>query len=446
MDRAPASIAGRGIVRQILRWLIGSLPLIVMALVLAGLAWFVALEQADPTIERTYPQPMSVSVTGSGEDLLIVGTFDERVQVTLRTTQSVWDSLEREDFDVTADVSSLGPGVHEVPVNVSLDEDPSEILSVEPERVVVELDSRASRIVDVQVEVEGTPAVGYVSRPRIVQPRDVTVQGPTSYVTRVVEAFTTLSIEGAQESVEESLSVRPRDSEGDSVPYVSLTPDSVDVRVPIEPSGYHSTLAVKAVLTGEVASGYRITDITIDPPTVTIFGNPADLAALEEGFIETKPINVAGAQQDVTVRPGLGVPPKVTVVPGQQVRVQVLIEAIQSSLTITSTPEVQGLESGFTVTLSPEVVQVVLNGPLPRLESLAPDDVRVILDLFELPIGTHQIEPEIIAPEEVTPQSVIPATIQVKIAEAPTPTAPPRSTISPTVTATITSTNVITNQ
>ncbi len=429
-----------------MRWLISNLPLMLMAVILATLAWFVALEQADPTIARTYAQPIAVSVAGTAEDMMMVGTFDERVQITLRTTQSVWDSLEAEDFEVRADLTGLDPGVHEVPVDVNLDKEPSKVLNVEPETVVVELDSRANRIVPVQIAVEGEPAVGYVSRAKIVQPRDVTVQGPTSYVTRVVGAFAALSIEGAQESVADTLSVRPRDSAGDTVPYVSLTPDAVDVRIPIRPSGYHSTLAVKAVLTGEVSSGYRITDIAIDPPTVTIFGNPADLAALEEGFIETKPINVAGAQQDVIVRPGLGVPPKVTVVPGQQVEVQVLIEAIQSSLTITSTPELQGLEPSYTATLSPGIVQVVLNGPLPRLETLRADDVRVVLDLFELPEGVHQIEPEVIAPEEIMPQSVIPATIQVKIAEAPTPTAIPKSTITSTVTATITSTTTITDQ
>jgi YbbR domain-containing protein len=417
-----------------------------MALILAALAWFVALEQADPTVERTYPQSIPVSVAEPAEDLLMVGTFDERVQIKLRTTQTVWESLEVEDFEVTADLTGLGPGAHEVPLEISFDKEPAEILAVTPQTVVVELDSRTNRIVPVRIEVEGEPAVGYVSRTRRIQPRDVTVKGPTSYVTRVVEAFAALSIEGAQQSAEETLSVQPLDSEGDTVPYVSLTPDAVDVRITIEPSGYHSTLAVKAVLTGEVASGYRITDISIDPPTVMIFGNPADLAAIEEGFIETKPINVAGAQKDVVVRPGLGVPPKVTVVPGQQVEVEISVEAIESSLTITSTPEVQGLGPTYTATLSPDVVQVVLNGPLPRLESLRPEDVRVVLDLFDLPVGTHQIEPEVIAPEEITPQSLIPATIQVKISEAPTPTPLPEPTITSTATATITSTRTITGQ
>lgn len=431
---------------QAVRWLIGNLPLMLMALFLATLAWFVALEQADPTIERGYPQSIPVSIAGLPEDLVVVGSFEERVQVTLRTTESVFQALEVEDFEATADVSGLGPGEHEVPVEIAMEEEPSTLLSVTPDAVVVELDSQANRIVPVRVQTEGTPSVGYVARAIQLQPRDVTVKGPTSYVTQVVDAFATLSIEDAEDDVQDVLSLRPRDSAGDSVPYISLTPDNVDVRIPIEPSGYHSTLAVRAVLTGEVASGYRITDIAIDPPTVTVFGDPADLAALEEGFIETKPINVADAQQDVVVRPGLGIPPQVAVVPGQQVEVRVSVEAIQSSLTITSTPEVQGLEPGYTVTLSPDVVQVVLNGPLPRLDSLGPDDVRIVLDVFDLPIGTHQIEPEVIAPEAITAQSVIPATIQVRIAEIPPATTVPGSTITSTITATITSTRTITGQ
>lgn len=432
--------------KEALRWLISNIPLILMALILAALAWFVALEQADPTVERTFPQPIPISMTGLDEDLLIVGNFQERVQVTIQTTRSVWDALEVEDFEAVADLSGLSPGVHEVPVQIDLDQEPSRILAREPETIVVELDSRASQVVPVRVEVTGEPAVGYVTRARTVEPRDVTVSGPTSYVTQVVEAFAAVSIDGADEDLEETLSVRPRNSAGETVPYVSLNPEAVELLIPVAPSGYHDTLSVKAVLTGEVASGYRITDIAIDPPTVTVFGNPADLAALEEGFIETKPVNVAGAQQDVVVRPGLTVPPKVSVVPGQQVEVRVSIEAIQSSLTITSTPEIQGLEPGYTATVSPDTVQVVLNGPLPILESLERDDVRVVLDLFDLPRGTHQVEPEVVTPEEITPQSIIPATIQVRIAEIPTPTATPESTVTSTVTATITSTRTITGR
>jgi YbbR domain-containing protein len=428
------------------RWLLTNLPLMVMAVVLAGLAWFVALDNADPTLERRFNQPISIDFSEPPDDMLIVEQSDEYVQITVRTTQSVWDSLESTDFDVRVDLQAAEVGVQELPVTVQLEKQPSRIISVEPTSVIVQADSRGSRIVPIRVAIEGKPALGYIPRAQVLDPRDVTVKGPASYVTRVVEAFAAISIEDAQEDFDQTVTVRPRDSNGASVPNVSLTPNSVDVLIPIEPSGYHSTLAVKAVLTGEVTSGYRVTDISIDPPTVTVFGNPDDLAALEQGFIETNPVNVSGAQDDVTVRPGLGVPPKVSVVPGEEVEVRVLIAAIESSVTITSTPLIQGLEPGYTVTVSPDIVQLILSGPLPKLESLRSGDVRVVLDLFEYPLGTHQIVPEIVAPDDIVPQSLIPETVQVRIADMPTPTPQVQSTISATLTATTPSTTVVTDQ
>jgi hypothetical protein len=96
--------------------------------------------------------------------------------------------------------------------------------------------------------------------------------------------------------------------------------------------------------------------------------------------------------------------------------------------------------------VSPEIVEVILSGPLPKLESLGPDDVRVVLSLFEYPLGTHQILPEVITPEDIESQSLIPETVQVRISETPTPTPQVGSTITATVTATITSTTTITDQ
>jgi len=62
---------------------------------------------------------------------------------------------------------------------------------------------------------------------------------------------------------------------------------------------------------------------------------------------------------------------------------------------------------------------------MPLLETLEADDVRVVLDLFGLPLGIHQIEPQVsqvVVPEGITAQSILPATIQVAISTWPTPT------------------------
>jgi YbbR domain-containing protein len=193
------------------------------------------------------------------------------------------------------------------------------------------------------------------------------------------------------------------------------------VRIPIELSIRYRPLVVKVVLTGEYAPGHRITEISVDPSSVTVFGAPGIVAALP-GFIETEPIDLEGAQADVVAYPSLNVPPNVSVIMDEQPVVTVSIEPIQSSQTVVITPEIQGLDPGFTCTVSPATVEVILSGPLPLLEALETDDARVVLDLFDLPVGTHQIEPQIVVPEGVTAQSVNPATVQVEILAAPTPT------------------------
>ncbi|NIV39042.1 MAG: hypothetical protein GWN58_59380, partial [Anaerolineae bacterium] len=349
----------------------------VLSFLLAALAWVVAVEEGDPTIEQPYTQPLPITPSGPAEGMVIVGEFEERAQVTVRAPQSVWSSLKTDDFTTTVNLMGLEAGVHRVPVDVALGKQPSRIVLVEPEYVTLEVEPEVEQAMPVRVQVQGEPILGYLMRAPIIVPRQVTITGPSNYVTRVVEIFTDVSVQDASDDIEGEFRLQFRDGEGQSIPYVTLTPESVNVRVPIEPSGYYRALAVKVVLEGQIALGYRITDISVEPPTVTVFGTPSVIAALP-GFIETEPIDMEGAQVDVIERPALSAPPNVAVVPGQQpVEVKVAVEAIQSSLTVEITPEIQGLGPSLTTTVSPETVEVILSGPLPLLETLEANDVRV---------------------------------------------------------------------
>jgi len=425
--RPVASDGGsKQVVRATLRWLVGNSLLMVLALILAALAWVAAVEEEDPTIEERYPQPLPIAPSELAEGMLIVGDSDGsmvgRAQVVVRAPRSVWNSLEVDDFTVRVDLTGLSAGTHKVPVQVTLDRSPSRVVSVEPDYVTLELELETEQVVPVHVQVKGEPALGYLMQPPIVIPRQVTVKGPSSYVSQVVEAVTQVSVQDASEPVEGEFRVRHQGSEGQTVPYVTLTPEVVEVRVPIELSVYYRPLVVKVALEGQVAPGYRIADISFEPSTVTVFGAPQVIAVLP-GYIETKPVNVESAQADVVERPALNVPPDIAVVPGQPpVEVRVSVEAIQSSVTKVITPEIQGLEPGFTATVSPETVEEILSGPLPLLDALEEDDVRVVLDLFRLAPGIHQIEPQVVVPEGLVVQSILPATLQVEISRASTPT------------------------
>ena len=418
-DAADIEPGEKQTVRAALRWIASNTALMLLALALSALAWVVAVEEEDPSLEERYPQAIPITPPEPPAGMIIVGEFDEYVQVTVRAPESIWRELTLDDFTATIDLADLEPGGHDVRVQVELNKSPARRILVEPEYVTIELEPRTELVMPVHVQVNGEPALGYIRRPRSVDTRQVTVSGPDSFVTQVLTVSTQISVDDASADIEGEYRLQPLDADGAPVPHVTLTPEKVNVLIPIELSGYYRSLAVKAILEGNIAPGYFNPSIAIDPPAVTVFGTPSVIAALP-GFIETEPINVEGAQADVIVRPVLTVPPNVAVVSGQQVEVSIFIEPIQSSSTVEVTPELQGLEPGFTTTVSPETVEIILSGPLPLLETLAADDVRVILDLFGLEPGTHQVEPQVVVPEGTTAQSILPPTVQVEILTAPT--------------------------
>lgn len=405
--------------KAVLRWAVSNIPMMVLALILAALAWIVAVEEGDRTLEERYSPAIPVTLSELPEGMVIVGEFDARVQITVRAPESVWRSLRFDDFTVTADLTGLDAGEHRVPVQVTLSKSPAQVLLFEPEYVTLALEPEAERIVPVRVHIEGEPALGYLRRAETVIPYQVTVSGPSTYVTQVVEAFTQVSVQDASADIEEDFPLQLLDDDGQPVPHVTLTSAMVHVHIPIELSEEYHTLTVRPRRDGLLAFGYSITGFSVEPDTVTVSGAPDVLAGLP-GFIETETIDVEGAQVDVIVHPALNVPENIVLVSGQQVTVTFFVEAIQSSLIMEITPTLQGLEPGLAATVSPETVEVFLSGPLSQLNTLKTDDVRVILDLFDLEPETHPIEPQIVVPEGVTAQSINPATVQVEIFIAPT--------------------------
>ena len=424
-----------------LRWIASTLPLVLLALLLAVLAWITAAEESDPTTTDRYPQSIPVKIVGLPDGMVVVEEPNATVQITIRAPESLWNSLQPGDFSATIDLAGLQAGPHQVPIQVAVAEEknPLEMILIEPSAVTVELQPWVERSVPVNVNVEGEPALAYLAQAATVTPMTVTVGGPGPYADRVAVAGAQLSIQDVDANVEEELSLRPLDSEGQPVPHVTITPDVAQVQILVELKEDYRTLTIKPVREGLIAYGYTITGFSVTPESVTVSGAPADIAALP-GFIETEPVSVEGAQTDVVAHPALSVPPGIALVPGQEVTVTYYVEAIQSSLTMEITPTLQNLAPGFTATVSPATVEIFLSGPLPQLEAMQPGDVRVVLELFELEAGTYQITPQVVMPEGLTDYSVLPSAVQVEILVAPTVTPTPRVTPEPASTPTATPT------
>jgi len=152
-----------------------------------------------------------------------------------------------------------------------------------------------------------------------------------------------------------------------------------------------------------------------------VFSTDPKLVENLPGYVETVGLDLSDAKDDLDVALSLNLPAGVSVVGEQTVEVQVGIAAIEGSLTLEDMPiEVIGLPEGLESSISPEVVDVILSGPLPLLDELMPEDVRVIIDLTDDIVGVYQRVPEVqISIDEITVESVLPGSLEVTITEIP---------------------------
>ncbi|MBN1178137.1 MAG: hypothetical protein JXD18_02930 [Anaerolineae bacterium] len=418
--------------RSVFRWIAANVGLFLLSLLLSTLIWAVAVEQENPTIEQPFRTPIPISVVNQPEGMLVYEQSAVQTSVTLRAPETVWQVLRADDFRAVIDMGGLGEGQHRLPIAVLVDQRPVAIQSLEPAEVTVTLERVTQVAVPVSVRIEGNTALGYVARMPVAETLTATVSGPSSLVERVAEAVAVVSVDGRRADIDEDFTLEAQDAAGDAIPHVTLSPSRVAVRVPIEQLRGFQELAVTPVLEGAVALGYRVADISVDPPVVTVYGrqDAIDAIAQSPGYLQTTPVTIDGMWESVEARVPLSIPDGVFLVgmDNPLVTVRVTIVPEEGSTTVVRTVSIQGWSPGITATVAPTMVQVILSGPMPILERLQEDDVLVLIDLFGRTPGSYSIQPRVVVvPAGVVADSVVPASIQLVVGVETTPTPTPES-------------------
>jgi YbbR domain-containing protein len=400
-----------------------------LALILGISVWVSAVTGADPDEVRIYPETIMLEIIGNDPSLIITSDIPEEVEVTLRAPQSVWEQLTAQDNSVqaTLDLSGLGVGEHFVEIQIRVLERPYQIVLKNPGTVSVILEPRATRSLLIDPSISGLPAIGYQAGDVQVEPAEVTITGPESLVNRADRARVLINLDGIRESLEESRPIQIVDDTNTVIHDLSVTPENTRVTVPVIQQGGFRDVAVKVVVTGQVTAGYRLENISVFPPVVTVFASDPELVNSLPGILETQSLDLQDAKEDITTRLSLNLPDNVTLVGAQTVEVSVGISPIQTSLTLTNQPiNVIGLTKGLSIQFSPQTVDVIISGPLPTLDALTRQDVRVTVVVSGLGLGTHQLEPKVdVLVNNVLVESILPGTIEVVISPPVTPTITP---------------------
>ena len=401
------------------RNLIKNLPTLLTALVLSIAVWVFAVSQADPTETQVYPQPLPMEIVGLDSNLMIVNDIDDQITLTLRAPATILDELqnERSLINVTLDLSGLEAGVHTLTPQVTIGRSPAEVVRINPPSIFVKLESVVSETFPVEVKTIGNTAIGYELSDPMLGTSSVIVTGPQSLVDAVDVVAAEVDIEDVSEDISRLVTLKAYDVEENEISTVSISPNTVQVDIPVVQRDNFKPVVVKIVTSGQIAAGYKLTDIISLPPTVMIYS--ADPALIEgiPGYVETTPISLDGANENLEIQATLNLPEGVSVVGSQTITVQIGIAPIESSINFNNIPvQFQGLTPGLSATTSPDAVDVYLSGPLYLLEALDPATLVVAIDLTDRGVGTYQLVPEVLLEDsEISVDAILPNTLEVTI-------------------------------
>jgi YbbR domain-containing protein len=407
------------------RWrlVVENLATALLATVISLSVWIVAINEQNPPREDFLPVDLPIEISNKPADLVLFQPFERTIRVRIRASQASWDRLQPGTDRTLAgnarafiDLAGTTAGLHEYEVQVKFADPDITIISLDPQSVSLRLEEQREKPFGIQVNISDAPPVGFTVGTPETNPPSVTVSGPQSSVDQVVEVIAAVQLRGTKTAIDRDVALIARDAQGNSVQGIRLSPESASVHVPVDQRLGFKDVSIKVVTKGTVASGYWLSNITVDPSTLTVVGSPARLDEIG-GFVTTDAIDVKDARSGFVRPVTLVMPPGVSPVTTQSVQVTIDVAAITGGQTVQRQIIVKGLDKGLKATLSPDTIDVILGGPLPILQTLKPDDVQVVIDLGNKTPGKYKISPTVIKPDSLKVESIVPDTIEVSISK-----------------------------
>lgn len=395
------------------RSLLSNLTTLLIAVVLAVVIWASAVRANDPVETLTFEIP--VNVVGKAADAEMINRPPESVLITIEGPSSALNQALPSDFLGLIDLNDIPYGEIEVPIQVQSELEQVEIVSVFPESALIRLDQIVTRDIPLDLQVRGEVPRGHRLGEVRLEPATVQVTGSANRVDQLAEGRVVVFVDDAREDIAELRRPTFYDFEGNvaSTAGLTISPQEVEAILPVIELAGFAEKPISALWTGEPAPGHRLLDVRVEPDSIQVTGAPDQLDTL---FVQTEPIDITGLTESLTQQVSLNLPDGITPVDLQPVFVTVEVVPIRTSAVVQRPVEVRALEEGLEAIVDPQEVRVFMFGPLPVLESLATDDVRVTVDVLGLMTGTHVLEPLVtVSANEVEVRSTQPVQVTVII-------------------------------
>ena len=402
------------------RQLFSNIGLLFVALLLALATWSFVIEQTDPA-ERFRVDNIPLRVADMPPGNTLVTPPPTSVSAIVQTTANMRPTLRPGSFQAIMSLKGLSSGLHHLPIQINTGASQVRVLEVDPPVLDLELAEMISRTLPVTVDLPDqqnlSPAYKIVGNV-IASPSQVQIIGAAPLVEQVSQIQTTISLANAGASLQEIRPVRALDQEGNEVTGVSLEPAQVKINIAIQQRPNAREMGIQVVPGGPPPVGYWLSGLSVTPASVTLQGNPDRLAKMGS-FVNTLPVAMSQAIDDLTVRIPLDLPPDVQALDSQgnvvrTVTATAQITARTGDIIVTRSVQSFGVTPEITVTIDPPEIEMLLTGPLPLLNELKADSrlLQVQVPVNELLVGqSANLTPTVFAPKGIQVQLIPPSVL-----------------------------------
>ena len=428
-------------------WLRSAGLRLVLALGLGFALWVFVSYTRNPDLNTSFDS-VPVNITGRSPGLVVVDKDGipraglPPVQVTVETDAETLKNVQQSALRAFVDLNGLGPGEHQVQVNVDSNRSDLKRLSfsAKPEFLPIRLEQEITRTVPLTVEVTGNVPFSFeAGRPRLtVQDQPATavqVRGPQGLVERVKIVRAIADIDRLTANYSSPRPLAALDAAGQEVKGVTIEPDEVNVLVPIGSSAGIKRVPVLPQVVGQPASGFIVIGVAIDPEFVRLTGSSGPLDDVQN--ISTGQVDIEGASKTISRTVALQVPANTGLGSGEPntaivtVRIEPIVRPFQVTLPVPV--QVVDVADALLVSLSPQIVQLTMVGTAGQLAALDPATLQGTVSARGFGSGTYTIEPTFQLPPGVTIVDPRPkVTLTLRLPPSPTPSVTPTEPATPT--------------
>lgn len=393
--------------------LLNNLSLKILSAVCAIIIWIIIVNVYDP----------STSVTVSGVEVQLVNTesltekeyaYDvvdgSKISVYISGPRSIVTDIKAKDIVATADLSNVTVFSDYVDIDVKVVKDGVSASSIEiaPKTTAIRLkiENRVTKTFNIDTELVGTPADGYVIGGQQISPSSVKVTGTSSVVDSISLVKVSYDVSGATMNISDAAQIKIYDSQGTEIvdDRIELSKTAVDIKVSVLMT---KTVPVTYKTKGTPADGYGVSGIDQAVTEAVIAGTEDALRDVNSIDVPDSAIDVSGLNADKIfhVRLSSYLPGNITVMSEGVVNVTVRIYPVsEREISVPVTGIVlSNLPQGYNISFGDvTAVNITVTGEQSVLTALTVTGIIPTIDLSGIKEGDNTLRLKVTLPANCT--------------------------------------------